>query len=96
MNTTQSNPTDSDSMPVTLSSEEIVTKLHSLDLEQSIKIRMKCGDLTSAWENATAVKKDVFLSASVMKILRSLLPYRLTTKKLRYCPQIYGKWGGIL
>jgi LEA14-like dessication related protein len=48
MNSVEVNSIDYVSMHVTPSSQEIVTRSKSLDPEQSIKIRMKCGHLTSA------------------------------------------------
>jgi hypothetical protein len=60
MNAAEVSSIDCVSMHGTPTPQEIVTKLEALDREQSVKIRMKCGDLTSAWKNATAVKKDGF------------------------------------
>ena len=65
MDAVQRIPTDSVPMHGTLSSQEIVMRLNSLDREQSVKIRMKCGDLTSAWKNATAVKRDGFFECII-------------------------------
>ena len=45
MDAVQRIPPDSVPMHGTLSSQEIVMRLNSLDREQSVKIRMKCGDL---------------------------------------------------
>ena len=58
MNTAKTSYSNFRCMHGTLSSEEIATELKALDREQSIKIRMKCDDLTIACKNATAVKKD--------------------------------------
>ena len=69
---------------VSCSYAKIIAKLEAMSHENSIRIRMKLGDLTSDWTSATAVKKEGYFECSMdnSELDPVALPFEDETKSL--------------
>ena len=69
---------------VSCSYAKIIAKLEAMSHENSIRIRMKLGDLTSDWTSATAVKKEGYFECSMdnSELDPVSLPFEDETKSL--------------
>ena len=75
---------------VSCSYAKIIAKLEAMSHENSIRIRMKLGDLTSDWTSATAVKKEGYFECSVDNSELDPWHYLLKMKQSRFFRWISG------